>query len=388
MIPGRAIFAAFLIFFALTVSSAQQPDAMITFGGLRVPVCAVSSDAGYGLTAANPIQIGGGPSYADSRMARFVGSLRGPNGETARITGRGSLFAPVGYMDQPTILDNYRIAAGDQTVSLFVDDYHYSIPKAPMGFTCGGPLVTALGVPPLDPMVLASSMVRLAIEEGSAQDFPAVPLDASTPRGFLYDQFAMIAQRARAAANSGMPMDSKKPPTNLDPAGLVALAFPVACGGRTITPQRVEIAGPQGPLPQSGTIIKGEDLDKMFPGMKVPADSIAARFRQAQVSGIKIAYSEPCDTTPAEVSLPVRVEPPQFPLRPLPLPTGVVEAEPAVFLQVIVDPLGEFASITYIGGPKSLAPSAMEALRKIRGEPVRLNGVGIQNPAVIPVLFQ
>ncbi len=384
----RAIFATALLLATQIPASAQQPDAVINFGGLRVPACAVSTDAGYGLTGAKPIQIGGGPTYADSRMTRFLGALRGPKGETLRITSRGSGFAPAGYMDSPTILDFYQIAVGDQTISLVVDDYHYSIPKAPMGLTCAGPLVTALGVPPLDPMVLARSIASVAIEEGTAREFPGIPMDVSTPRGFLFDQFLMIAQRAHAAADMGTPMDPKKPPTGIDPAGLVALAFPLPCGDHTITPLRVEISSPQGPVPQNGGLIKDEALAKVFPGMKLPAESVGVRFRQAQVSGIKIVYSEACNATPAEVSLLVRVDTPRSPLRPIPLPPGVVEAEPAIFLQVIVDPLGQFAGPVYIGGPKSLLPAALEAIGKMRSDPVRLNGVGIDNPGVIPLVFQ
>jgi hypothetical protein len=122
--------------------------------------------------------------------------------------------------------------------------------------------------------------------------------------------------------------------------------------------------------------------------MKVPVGSIAARFRPSQVSGIKIVYSEACNATPAEVSLLVRVDLPRTPLRPIPLPPGIVEAEPAIYLQVIVDPLGGFGSAVYIGGPKSLLPAALEALGKIHSDPPRLNGVAIENPGVISLVFQ
>jgi hypothetical protein len=160
----------------VSVVSAQQHDATIMFGGLRVPACAVSADPAYGLTAAKPIQIGGGPVNANARMNRYVSALRGPNGETLRISvGRGSLLAPLGYMDEPTILDNYQIEIGDQKISLYVDDYHFGIPKAPMGLTCVGNLVMTLGPPPLDPMLLSRSAVSLAIGQGSLRDIPGVP---------------------------------------------------------------------------------------------------------------------------------------------------------------------------------------------------------------------
>ena len=384
----HAISAAVLLLATHVPSYSQQAGDTITFGGLRVAACAVSKDAGYGLTAIKPIQIGGGPTVADARMARYLGALRGPNGETIRITGRGSLVAPKEYMDEPVILDDYQIAFGDQKMSLFVDDYHYSVPKAPVGLTCGGPLVTALGVPPLDPMIVSRSIVSLAIEEGAAREIPGVPLDVSTPRGFLFDQFTMIAQRSHAATVAGAPLDPKKPPADIDPVGLVALVFPLPCGDRTLSPQSIAVSGPQGPVQQNGAIIKDEALAKMFSGMTLPANSIGMKFRQAQVSGFKIVYSEACNTTPAEVSLLVRVDTPRSPLRPVPMPAGVMEAEPAVFLQVIIDPLGVFASPVYIGGPKSLLPAALEAVGKMRSDPFRLNGAGIANSTVIPLLFQ
>jgi len=139
---------------------------------------------------------------------------------------------------------------------------------------------------------------------------------------------------------------------------------------------------------QQNGIIKDDALSKLFPAMKVPAGSLAARFRQSQVSGIKIVYSEACNATPAEVSLLVRADAPRSPLRPMPLPAGIVEAEPAIYLQVIVDPLGAFAGAVYIGGPKSLLPAALDAVSKMRSDPFRLNGVGVANPTVIPLLFQ
>src|SRR5215471_19565357 len=83
---------------------AQQPDALVSVGGIRVPACTVSTDPDYGHTKEKPIQLGGGPAYADARFARMIGALRGPQGQTLKIgNSRGSLFASVGYWDEPTI---------------------------------------------------------------------------------------------------------------------------------------------------------------------------------------------------------------------------------------------------------------------------------------------
>ena len=60
----------------------------------------------------------------------------------------------------------------------------------------------------------------------------------------------------------------------------------------------------------------------------------------------------------------------------------------ALFMQVIIDPQGAFAAPVYIGGPKSLLPAALEAVGKMHTDPFRLNGTGIANSTVIPILFQ
>ena len=388
MILCRVVLVVLFLFVVQPMLSAQAPDSIITFAGMRVPACSVSTDPEYGLKATKPIQLGGGPSYADSRLNRFIAALRGPNGEMLKVGTRGSSPAPTGYMDEFVILDIYQILVGDQMISLYVDDYHFGIPKAPMGFTCAGPLVVSLGPPPLDPMLLSRNLVRLAIEKGSARDIPPVPLDVSTPRGFLFDQFTMIAHRARAAANAGTPMDPATKPADVDPAGLVAVAFPMPCGDRTLMPLSIQLSSAQGPIPQNGTVIKDDAVVTAFPLLKVPAGSIAARFRQAQISGIRIVYSEACNATPAEVSLLVRVDAPRPLIRPIAVPAGVVETEPAIYFQAILDPMGEFSSLAYVGGPKSLLPAATEAMRQIRTGPVRLNGVAIANPVVIPFVFQ
>ena len=67
MICRRLLFAVFFILTTQSISRAQQPDTVITFAGVRGPACAVSTDPGYGLTAAKPIQLGGGPAAAGAR---------------------------------------------------------------------------------------------------------------------------------------------------------------------------------------------------------------------------------------------------------------------------------------------------------------------------------
>jgi hypothetical protein len=301
---------------------------------------------------------------------------------------RGSLFASAGYWDEPTIIDSYQVSYDGKTVGLYVDTYHFSLPKAPVGFTCGGPLVTALGLPPLDPMKTNSNLVAHAIERGTVKDVVPVSLDQLNPRGYLMDQHMMIALRARAAATSGTPLDPAKPPTGLDPAALTVLAYPIKCGDRTIAPQGVEISVAQQTLPRIGDFVRGDAVKDTFPGMSAPDGSIGARFRTGQVTQVKITYAEACEGAAADVALPLRLEPPRIMAIPGAIPTGVVEPDPTVYLQVILDTDGHFVRPLHIGGPKSLVQPAIETIGTWRAEPVRLNGTPLVNPMLLQVIFR
>jgi len=387
---NRMIHAALLLLTTSTFVRAQRPEPMVMFGGLRVPACSVSSDPEYGLVPAKPIQLGGGPAHAASRMARYIGSLRGPQGQTLQLSNtRGSLLAPAGYWDEPTILDSYRVSYDGQTVGLYVDAYHYSLPKAPAGFTCGGPLVTALGAPPLDPLKVNSSIAALAVEYGSAKrEVTPISLGAAPPRGYLMDTFTLIALRARTAATSEASPDSNAPQVGPEPAGLIVLAYPVPCGNRMITPQDIEPHTNQGQVPRNGELIRDEAVGRMFSGVPTPGGSLAARFRQAPISQVRIRYAEACEGASNEVLLPIRIEPPRITTRPAAIPQGISEADPTVYLQVILDSEGRFVRPLHIGGPKSLVPAAIDSIGQWPAEPVRVNGTAVINPMVLQVVFQ
>jgi hypothetical protein len=366
---------------------AQQPEPLVAFGGLSVPPCTVSTDPEYGLTVNKPIQIGGSSLYAAARMSRYIGAIRGPQGQPVRLGNRGSLSAPAGYWAEPTILDAYQVSYDGKSMTLYVDTYHFSLPRAPMGFTCGGPLVTALGPPPLDPLKMGSSLVAHAIEYGTAKDVVAVTLDAANPRGYLLDQFMMNALRARAAAKSGTPLDPDKPPTGMEPAALTVLAYPMTCGGRAIAPRIVEISAGQQPLPRIADVA-GDGLKTTFPGMSIPDGSMAVRFPTGPVTQVKITYAEACEGAPAEVLLPTTLTAPNIMAVPGTIPPGVTEPDPTVYLQVILDTEGHFARPVHIGGPRSMLPAAIANIRTWRNEPLRLNGTPVISPMLLQVIFK
>jgi hypothetical protein len=385
----KALLAALLAILLSTTGFAQLPPATVAFGGLRVPPCTVSSDPEYGRVAAKPIQLGGGPSAAGARMARFLGALRGPQGEPLQLaSGRGSNIAPAGYWDEPTILDSYTVTYGDQRIGLYVDSYHFSLPKAPVGFTCDGPLVTALGIPPLDPLKVSSATVSLAIELGSSKSMAAVPLDTAVSRGYLMDRFTMIALRAHSSAAGGTPLDPNKPPAGLEPLGLFVLAYPVPCAGRMIAPTNIEVMANQTAVPRNGDLVTGDAVGKRFFGVPTPEGSVAATFRQAPATQVRITYAEACESAPASVLLTLNVQPPRIMAVPGTIPPGISEPDPTVYLQVILDTEGQFVRPLHIGGPKTLVPAAIETIRSWRTEPVRLNGIPVINPTMLQVIFR
>jgi hypothetical protein len=295
----------------------------------------------------------------------------------------------VGYWSEPTLIDHYTVLYDGQSIPLYVDTYHFSMPKAPAGFTCGGPLVAALGLPPLDPLKTNANIVAHAIEQGTAREVPPIPLDLAVPRGYLVDQFTMIALRAQAAAASGAPLDPNQPPAGMAPAGFNVLAHPLSCGGRTLAPQAIEMTTNQGPLPRNGDFIRGDDaLKSVFPGLMIPAGSLAARFRQGLVIQATITYAEPCEGDSPTVVLPFKVEPPRILATPAAMPPGISEPDPTVYLQVILDTEGRFVRPLHIGGPKSLVPTAIDTIGTWRAEPVRLNGKPLINPMMLQVIFR
>lgn len=95
--------------------------------------CIISTDPTYGTTEANPIQVGGDSFGGPPRERAYLDNLLGPNGETTNYERVGSLP----YED--TILDIYSLTAGGTTTTLYLDEYNWSEPRAPLGFTCTAP---------------------------------------------------------------------------------------------------------------------------------------------------------------------------------------------------------------------------------------------------------
>jgi hypothetical protein len=366
----------------------------VQFGAVRVPACAGATDPEYGLVPEKPILIGGGPLYMAARQRNYLNALRGPDGQPVRI-GNSVGSSPNFADPEKAIIDHYSVTydgpGGPISKSIYMDAYHLDAPKLPAGFTCGSPLPSVVGLPPADPFKMGNVLVSLALEQGAKGTIAPIKLDTATPRGFLFDRYAMIAMQAGAAAEAGRPLDPEKPPKDVEPAGYVVLALAVPCGDRTIPPKDIELSGPQGPIARNpaGEVLRDEALARTFPGIPAPPGSIGVRFRNAQPAQIRITYAEGCNGGAPDITLPFSNEPPRLlELVPGTLPAGAVAEDSTVYLQAFVDTEGRVARPQYLGGPRALYPQALEALAKWRLQPQRVNGTPVVNPQVLQVPFR
>lgn len=92
--------------------------------------CVISSDPTYAYTEENPVQVGGDAFDGPPRERAYLDNLLGPNGESVTYERVGSLP----YED--IILDIYTLTVGDTTVTLYLDEYNWGEPQAPVNFTC------------------------------------------------------------------------------------------------------------------------------------------------------------------------------------------------------------------------------------------------------------
>ncbi len=98
--------------------------------------CQVSTDPSYGYTEENPIKVGGDWMDGPARERAFMDVLSGPNGEAVTYERNGS------EMLGDIILDVYTVTIQGQsgTRLLYVDEYDYEQPLAPVGFNCSAPI--------------------------------------------------------------------------------------------------------------------------------------------------------------------------------------------------------------------------------------------------------
>jgi hypothetical protein len=99
--------------------------------------CPYASDATYGYSTSNPIQVGGGPfGGGPARERAFLDALRGPQAQALAYERTGSV--PVGDV----ILDAYRVTYDGLAtpILLYFDIYNDTPRLVPVGLSCGSAL--------------------------------------------------------------------------------------------------------------------------------------------------------------------------------------------------------------------------------------------------------
>ena len=375
----------------LAVAGRQSPAAP-PIDRSMVPQCAVSPDPNYGVTRSSPVEVGGGPMYGPARERRYLDALRGLDGQPVRYTRTGSTEGA----DGTTILDAYEVTHDGLTkpIVLYIDEYHFSEPRAPAGLVCGQPI--GLEIPPPDPFQASTALVSVAIEQGSVRDFPPIPLDqdGATTHGVVFDQFRMIARTARASAAAGTRMDPKALPAEIARPRTVVLAYPLSCSGRTVAPAAIDILGAQGAaIRREGEYSRDAAIGALLPGMQAPVSSLAATFALTTLrptDTVRITYAEAsCTGGTPELALPVKFTDPRALDTPAPsLPAGLAPGDTPVRLQALVDLDGMLQRPVYVGGPAHLTRAAMEAIQRWRSEPPRINGAPIPRAVLVQVKFK
>ena len=349
--------------------------------------CTVSTDPTYGLTADNPVRIGGGSSGMAVRQRQYLDAVRGPGGEVVSYNTRGSRMVklPAGE----TIIDSYPVTlqGTGQTVTVYLDGYHYAPPVAPKGFIC----VQALTLPPPGPdsILVGTSLIELAIEQGATRDFEPILLNAPNgPRVAVMDQFRVLAYLSRLATREGAPWDPKRPPTR---GGTAVIAYAQQCNGREVAAKEIDLHPPQGPPLPRGEYFNETTAATVLPRIELPKSTLVATFGVSlprPSDALHVVYDgEPCGTTQT-TDLPVVATAVRFTENPpARLPAGHAPVTDRVLLQTLVDTDGHVQKAVYVGGPEDLIPAALAAVATWRAEPARINGTPVVTPGMIAVPF-
>ena len=102
-------------------------------------VTEVSTNASYGYSPKNPVEVGGGIDSGPLNERRYLNALTGPNGEAVAYIRSGSCCptkSPNAVFGNKVVLDNYRVTweGSNDTVSIYINMYDSGKLLAPKGF--------------------------------------------------------------------------------------------------------------------------------------------------------------------------------------------------------------------------------------------------------------
>jgi hypothetical protein len=255
--------------------------------------------------------------------------------------------------------------------------------------TVGGPW------PDQTTAVQDAQAMRLAIELAADREPAPIPLDPGRPGqvGRAYDRFTRAHITARAAALAGKPLDPLKPPKNLLSLQLLIVGLPLTCGDKTIRPTDVDVFMKSAPV-SKWLAVKGTGLQKLLPGVSLPAGAIGVLFDRVSLADgemVRVTYAENvCSGTTKRMDLPVSASGPRILERPMiempagqPPLTGPVD----VTFSGVLDLDGKLRYATALEAATPFGAAALDAARKMRFEPARINGTPTPWTAGVIVTF-
>jgi hypothetical protein len=356
-----------------------------------VPQCEVATDATYGVTPAHPVKVGGGATTVSARERQYLGALRGPEGQTISFKRLGSVQGP-----DKTILDHYEVTWPGlaEPRAIYLDAYRWEPPRAPMGMVCGAAI--NLARPPADPFLMMDRTTALAIRWGAANAVTGIPLSATEPDryGTAWDSFRQAAVKSHEATKAGTPFDPEDPPRGVGLQPLLLVAYPLACGDRTVRPRSVTITDANGAEAPKAEEVRGDALANALPGVTLPDGSIGQRLRinlPRQGHFVVITYDDRvCEGDAREVKWPTQMTGAR-PIRQVPVlltSESALTPPPAdnpVRLLVVTDPTGAPQIADYAAGPEALLDPALKVITQWMLEPVKWNGVPVVTSLTVPV---
>lgn len=238
-------------------------------------------------------------------------------------------------------------------------------------------------------------LIRLAVDLAAEREPAPIALgpDAANPLALAYERFTRAHLAAIAAVKGGKPLDPLNPPRVHFINPLVVIALPLTCGDRTVRPVDVELwAGPTQIsrwLPVSGTA-----LQKLLPGVAAPAGAIAVQFNDTELRNgrsVRISYAAAtCASAERQVSIPIATTDPRIVQRAMiEMPPDVSAPQPSIELTLsgAIDLDGR---LRYASAPEATTPfgkMALEAAKKMKFEPARVNGSPVPWTAGVIVTF-
>jgi hypothetical protein len=249
--------------------------------------------------------------------------------------------------------------------------------------------------PDQTPTVQNAQLIRLAIELGVDREPVPIPLDPGRlgQVGFAYDRFTRAHVTARASALSGKPLDPLKPPKNLLALQLLIVAVPLTCGDRTIRATDVDVFLREAPV-FKWLPVKGAGLQKLLPGVSIPAGAIGVLFDRASVGDgetVRVTYAENvCAGGTKRMDLPVSASGPRILERPMiEMPAGQppLTGPRDLGLSGVLDLDGKLRYASVLEATTPFVAAALDAARKMRFDPARINGTPTPWTAGVIVTF-